>query len=275
VAGDISITARSRRPAEDILEAAVTRPRVRTELILSVASPLLVLVLWEVLVRSGTLNALFFPPPTFVFKTMYTMTLSGELPHQVGVSLRRVLLGFGLGAAPAVIIGLAMGWSSRVRAFVEPIIAATYPVPKIALLPMIMLIFGIGEMSKIVIIAVGAFFPAAINATAAVLGISPTYFEVARNFGAGPYRTFTRVVLPGSLPIVFAGLRLGVGVALLLVVAAEFVAAREGVGALIWLAWQTLRTEKLYAGVVTWAAIGVLSTRGLQWLERRIVRWAR
>lgn len=275
MAGDISIPARSRRPAEDILEDAVARPRVGTELVLSVASPLLVLVLWEVLVRIGTLNALFFPPPTFVFKTMYTMTLSGELPHEVGVSLRRVLLGFGLGAAPAVIIGLAMGWSSRVRAFVEPIIAATYPVPKIALLPMIMLIFGIGEMSKIVIIAVGAFFPAAINATAGVLGIAPTYFEVARNFGAGPYRTFTRVVLPGSLPIVFAGLRLGVGVALLLVVAAEFVAAREGVGAMIWLAWQTLRTEKLYAGIVSWAALGVATTHLLHWLERRLIRWSR
>ena len=147
--------------------------------------------------------------------------------------------------------------------------------PKIALLPMIMLIFGIGEASKIVIIAVGTFFPTAINATAGVLGISPTFFEVARNFGAGRWKTFTRVVLPGALPIVFTGLRLGFGMALLLVVAAEFVAAREGIGAMIWLSWQTLRTERLYAGIVTWAAIGLISTRGLQWLERRLVRWGR
>jgi NitT/TauT family transport system permease protein len=273
VAREVIITAKdSAVPGQ---EEPIRRPRVTVELILSVISPILILSLWEGLVRAGRLNALFFPPPTVVFQTIYQLTVSGELPAEVGVSLRRVLYGFVLGAAPAVIIGLSMGWSRRVRAFVEPIIAATYPVPKIALLPMIMLIFGIGEASKIVIIAVGAFFPAAINAAAGVLGISPTFFEVARNFGAGRYKTFMRVVLPGSLPIVFTGLRLGFGMALLLVVAAEFVAAREGVGAMIWLAWQTLRTERLYAGVVTWAALGLVTTRLLQGLERRLVRWSR
>ncbi len=274
MAREIIITAKDASPP-DLSEMTVRRPRVNPELILGVISPILILAIWEGLVRAGRLNALFFPPPTVVFQTMYRMTLSGDLPAEVGVSLRRVLYGFVLGAAPAVVIGLSMGWSRRVRAFVEPIIAATYPVPKIALLPMIMLIFGIGEMSKIVIIAVGTFFPAAINATAGVLGIPPTFFEVARNFGAGRFKTFTRVVLPGSLPIVFTGLRLGFGMALLLVVAAEFVAAREGVGAMIWLAWQTLRTERLYAGIVAWAAIGLISTRGLQRLERRLVRWSR
>ncbi len=247
----------------------------RTELLLTLISPVIVLILWEGLVRAGALNPLFFPAPSLVFRTMYRLTLSGVLLHEVGISLRRVLLGFALGVGPAVVLGLMMGWSRPVRAVAEPIIAAVYPIPKIAILPMIMLIFGIGEASKIVIVAVGAFFPAAINATAGVLAISPTYFEVARNFGASRGMTFRRVVLPGSLPIVFTGLRLAFGMALLLVVAAEFVAAREGVGAMIWLAWQTLRTDHLYAGIVAWALLGLVSTRGLQALEQRVVRWRR
>src|SRR3989304_6097746 len=143
MAREIITTAKDASPP-DLSEMAVRRPRVNPELILGIISPILILALWEGLVRAGR-----------------------------------------LGAAPAVVTGLSMGWSRRVRAFVEPIIAATYPVPKIALLPMIMLIFGIGEMSKIVIIAVGTFFPVAITATASVLGIPPPFFEVARNFGAG------------------------------------------------------------------------------------------
>ncbi len=276
MARDVTVPAEEvRRPAATAA-AATRRPRRGpADRTLALIVPVLALLLWEGLVRAGRLNALFFPPPTLVFGTMIAMTASGELPLEVGASLRRVLVGFVLGAGPAVVLGLAMGWSRRLRALVEPMIAATYPVPKIALLPMIMLIFGIGEASKIVIVAVGAFYPAAINAIAAVLEIRPTYFEVARNFGASRWKTFTRVVLPGSLPIVFTGLRLAFGIALLLVVAAEFVAAREGVGAMIWLAWQTLRTEKLYAGVVTWAGLGLLSTAALAALERRIVRWSR
>jgi len=258
----------------DVIVRGATQ-QMRTDRVLAMLSPLLVLFAWEALVRTGRLSALFFPPPTLVFRTIAAMTLTGELPAEVWVSLRRVLLGFVLGAVPGVGLGLAMGWSRRLRAFVEPMVAATYPIPKIALLPMIMLIFGIGEASKIVIVAVGAFYPTALNAIAGVLAIRPTYFEVARNFGASRWKTFTRVVLPGSLPILFVGLRLAFGIALLLVVAAEFVAAREGVGAMIWLSWQTLRTEKLYAGIVAWAALGLASTAILQALERRIVRWGR
>src|SRR3989337_4095622 len=137
MAREIIITTKDASPP-DVTELAVSRPRVSLELILGLISPILILAIWEGLVRAGRLNALFFPPPTVVFQTMYRMTLSGDLPAEVGVSLRRVLYGFVLGAAPAVVIGLSMGWSRRVRAFVEPIIAPTHPVAKIALLAMIL-----------------------------------------------------------------------------------------------------------------------------------------
>ncbi len=253
---------------------ARARPRRDwTELAMSVASPVLLLTAWEVTARAGWVNKLFFPAPSTVVATLASMILSGELWTHLSLSLRRVALGFLLGATPAVVLGLAMGWSGKVRVLVEPLIAGTLPIPKLVVLPIIMLIFGIGESSKIVIVAVGAFFPAVINSAAGVSTIRPVYFEVARNFGASHWQKFWRVVLPGSLPMVFAGLRLAFGMALLMVVASEFVSARAGIGAMIWLAWETLRTDKLYAGIAAWAGIGIVSSLLLDRVQRAVIRW--
>jgi NitT/TauT family transport system permease protein len=120
---------------------------------------------------------------------------------------------------------------------------------------------------------VGAFFPVVINAAAGVTGMRRVYFEVARNYGATRWQKFSRVVLPGSLPMVFAGLRLAFGMALLMVVASEFVAARYGIGALIWLSWETLRTDRLYAGIASWSLIGMLTAAGLGAFQRAVIRW--
>ena len=257
---------------EDVVSSRPANGSAGDRLVM-VITPLAVLVVWEVSVRLGYLHSLFFPPPSLVFQTIARLTRSGELPGHVLISLQRVFLGFFLGAAPGVLLGMSMGWSRRVRAAIEPMVSALYPVPKVALLPMILLLFGIGELSKVVLVAIGAFFPAVINAMTGVMGISPVYFEAAANCGAGRWKTFTRVIIPGSLPVTLAGIRLAFGMALILVVTAEFVAARSGVGAMIWLAWETLRTEKLYAGVVTWAFLGLVSTWCLRWVEASVIRW--
>jgi ABC-type nitrate/sulfonate/bicarbonate transport system permease component len=240
---------------------------------LSTVSPIVFLTLWELASRLGLLNPLFFPAPTVIVSTMGQMVASGELWRHLEVSLRRVGYGFLLGATPAVVLGLAMGWSGKVRVIVEPLISATLPIPKLVVLPIIMLIFGIGEASKIVIVGVGAFYPALINSAAGVAGIRPVYFEVARNFGATRWQKFWRLIVPGSLPMVFVGLRLAFGMALLMVVASEFVAARTGIGAMIWLSWETLRTEKLYAGIAAWAIVGIVSSALLMSLQRVLIRW--
>jgi NitT/TauT family transport system permease protein len=231
------------------------------------------LAAWEIAGRAGWINPLFFPVPTLIVATMGRMIANGELWTHLSVSLRRVALGFVLGAFPAVAVGLAMGYSGKVRVLVEPLISATYPIPKLVILPIIMLIFGIGDASKIVIVAVGAFYPAVINAAAGVAEIRPVFFEVARNFNATRWQKFWRVVIPGSLPMVFTGLRLAFGMALLMVVASEFVSARTGIGAMIWLAWETLRTDKLYAGIAAWAIIGIVSSAALAGVQRRVIRW--
>lgn len=253
---------------------APTRPeRLWAAWVLPVASPIVLLLAWEAAAQAGLINALFFPAPSVVVSTLVGMIASGELWSHLSISLRRVALGFLLGATPAVALGLAMGWSGKVRTLAEPLISATLPIPKLVVLPIIMLIFGIGEPSKIVIVAVGAFYPAVINAAAGVAGIRPVYFEVARNFGATRWQKFWRVVVPGSLPMVFVGLRLAFGMALLMVVASEFVSARQGIGAMIWLSWETLRTEKLYAGIAAWSVIGILSSSLLGRAQRFVVRW--
>jgi NitT/TauT family transport system permease protein len=138
-----------------------------------------------------------------------------------------------------------------------------------------MLIFGIGEMSKIVLIAIGCFFLVLINSMAGVMNINKIYFEVAKNYGASKYKIFTKVVIRGSLPLIFTGLRLALGLSLILVVAAEMVSANQGLGAMIWLAWETLRTENLYAGIIVIAFLGLSFTSILKHVERKLMPWGR
>jgi ABC-type nitrate/sulfonate/bicarbonate transport system permease component len=231
------------------------------------------LTVWEWQVRSGGLSALFFPAPSTIGRTLIRLLTNGELAVNVGATLSRLLLGFALGGLPALILGMAMGWSRRLRAVVDPLIAAAHPVPKIAVLPLIMIIFGIGESSKVVVVAVAAFFPMLINTMAGVRQISPIYFEVAENYGASLFKVFTRVVVPGSLPLVLTGARLALNVALLITIAVELVAAQQGLGEMIWFAWETLRTEELYASLVVTAILGISFNLILQRLTARLVPW--
>ncbi|MCU0631304.1 MAG: ABC transporter permease, partial [Methanoregulaceae archaeon] len=195
-----------------------------------------VLVIWEIAGRLGLLNPLFFPVPSSIFMTSYFMIMSGEISDNLSITLFRVFFGFLLGTIPGIILGMAMGASRKIRLLIDPIVSATYPVPKLAIFPLLMVIFGIGEVSKIVAIALGCFFLALINSMAGVRNINKAYFDVARNYGASPRQLFTKVMLPASLPMIFAGIRLALGTSLLVVVGLEFVSANKGIGALIWYA---------------------------------------
>lgn len=235
--------------------------------------PLVILVVWEIAARSGWLPRLFFPAPSQVIRTLLRLTASGVLPDHLSVSLRRVVFGFLVGAVPGVTLGLTMGFYRPIRLLFDPIVAALYPVPRLALFPLIMLIFGIGETSMVAIIGVGVFFPALINAMAGVRGIPEVYFEVARSYGASPWNLLRRVVLPGSLPMVFVGLRLALGLSLLLVIGVEFISARTGLGAFLWMAWETFRTEYVYVGLLVSALLGAAFTTVLSRVERRLLPW--
>ena len=166
-----------------------------------------------------------------------------------------------------------MGLNRFVRAALDPIVAATYPIPKIALLPLIMLAFGIGEGSKIAIVAIAVTYLALINTMIGVLAIDRIYFDVAKNFGAPWPKLFTRVIIPGALPLIFSGLRLSMGVSLIVIVSAEFVAAKSGIGYLIWTSWSMLVIENMFVGIIVITILGVVSTFLLKELERVCVPW--
>jgi NitT/TauT family transport system permease protein len=139
------------------------------------------LAIWEWLARTGRVSPLFFPAPSATMARLYQWTISGELFEEFSVTFKRVTLGFVYGGGVGLLLGLAMGWSSRLRTMLDPIVAALHPVPKLAILPVVLILFGIGESSRLILISFSTFFPMFINSMAGVLQINPTYFEVARN----------------------------------------------------------------------------------------------
>ncbi len=231
------------------------------------------LAVWEVAVRTGIVPSMFFPPPSAIARTFATGLANGLLIEHLVATLLRVFPGLVLGGAPGLLLGLIMGWSRRVRGVADPFVAAVHPVPKLALLPLFMVLFGIGEQSKILVVAAAAFFPMLLNGMAGVRQISPVHFEVARNYGASRLQKLVRVVLPGSLPMVLTGLRLAANIAFLSAIAVEIVAADTGLGAIVWMSWEVLRIEQLYATLFLTGLVGVVLNGGLQWLGRRMVPW--
>lgn len=251
-------------------------PRTK-ERIAAATAPLALLALWEAAVRGGALDVRFFPAPSHIVETFVAMTFTAaweqSLPRHVLVSLSRALVGFVIGAVPAVLLGAVMGLVPIVRAAVQPLVGALFPIPKVAILPLLMLIFGIGEESKWAIIAVGVFFQVLIATAAGVANIDRIYIDVGLNFRAGRLARYSTIALPGALPMIFAGLRLGWGAALLLLVTAEMVSSQSGIGFLIWRAWQLLTVEDMYVGLVVIAFVGIVSFAALDVLERRLLPW--
>jgi ABC-type nitrate/sulfonate/bicarbonate transport system permease component len=263
---------RAKPATRDVGEEARLAAR-RRDRILSVASPLGLLLAWELAARSGLIDVRFFPAPSAIIAKLIEMARSGELTENVLISLQRIVLGFLLGGVPAIVIGIAMGIWRPVRALVDPLIVATYPIPKSSLLPLILLIFGLGEMSKVVMVAIGVFYPMAINATAGVLQINQIYLDVGKSFKASPWDTFRTIALPGALPFIMTGVKLGAGLALILIAIAEMVGAKSGIGYMIWSAWETFAVAKMYVGLFVIALIGFAISLLLNEIERWVIRW--
>ncbi len=268
-----------RRGSQELLRAELThrgrqrRPRGSARVWVPTLVGLVALSLWEGAARLGLLPSLYMPAPSEIAEALWTSIVRGELGSNLWATLTRVVPGLVIGVVPGLLLGVAMGRSRSVRAVVDPLIAAVHPIPKIALLPLFMIVLGIGEASRIAVVAIAAFFPMLINAMAGVRRISPLYFEVARNYGASRLKVFTRVVLPGSLPMVLSGLRLSANVAFLVTIAVEIVAADSGLGALIWLSWEVLRVELLYAVLVVISLFGVTLNLGLGGLATWLAPW--
>lgn len=247
-------------------------PKVQ-ERLLYLISPIGLLAIWQILLMLGFGDRRFVPAPSDIAVRFWQLTVNGELVRHTAVTLWRVFAGFIIGSVPAVAIGLLMAMFRPVRIFFDPLIAALFPIPKVALMPLLLLAFGFGDASKIALVATAVFFPVIINTYAGAANIDKLYWDVAKNYGASPLVMFTRVVFFGALPLIFAGLKIALAVSFVVLVAAEFVAAKTGIGYLIWNSWELLQVDFMFVGIVVIGILGLITSVLFQELERIVVPW--
>ena len=238
-------------------------------------TPLVLMLIWELLSRFGVLDARFFPPPTAIVETFVKMLMNGELLEHTGATLGRIAVGFTMGAVPGILLGVLLGAVRPLRQLLEPIFSSLLPIPKIAIFPLLLLIFGLGEMSKYVIVAIGVFFYLFFNTMSGVMQTPPLYNDVARANGATRVQRWFTVSFPYALPSIFTGMKLATGGAFVIIAASEFVGSQSGLGYLIWSAWSTFAVSKMYVGIVTISALGYGATALEGFIERRVVPWVK
>ena len=238
-------------------------------------SPVVLLVAWEFVTRAGVIDPLFLPPPSRAIAELFTLMSSGELLKALAISLYRVFFGFALAAIFGVALGTLMGRNRMLEDVLDPVVELLRPISPLALFPLAILWFGIGDASKVFVIALAASFPVILNTYAGVRSVDLNLLRASRSLGANRSELFTSVVLPGSLPHIFTGLRLAWGISWIVIVAAEMVGASAGIGYMVLEAQQTFRTERLFAGIIVIAAIGLLTDVGFRSLQRLFLPWYR
>jgi ABC-type nitrate/sulfonate/bicarbonate transport system permease component len=269
--------------------------------------PVVALVAWQMIVDAGILNPLWFPQPTRIAQALWDVTVNYDrfsqtsllgrpwlIPQEwsahgwVGVyslfaeshvwaTVGRVFAGFVIGSIPGILLGVVMGVNRTVRLMLDTTLSAIYVLPKIAIFPIVMLMFAdpFGEGPKIAVVALSVFFLMTINTMAGVRDIDPVFLMAGKNYGARGFALLWHVILPAAMPVIFAGLRLALGTALIVIISVEFLRAKQGVGFMTFYYWEVMSPEKMYAGLVVVMILGVILTYGLQWLQRRLMPWQR
>jgi NitT/TauT family transport system permease protein len=233
----------------------------------------LVIGLWQLAGSAGWVNPLFLPAPSAIALAIYKLAMSGALWNHVSISVMRIGAGWTLGTITGVVVGFAIGLSSLARGVGITFISALFPIPKIALLPLLILWLGIGEEPKIATIALGVFFSTAISVYSGVDQVPRNLIRMAQSFNV-PFETIVRrVIWPGALPSILAGFRITASVALLLVVSAEMIGAEFGIGAFVLQAGNLMQTDQLLAGVVILSLFGLAVGRLINLLEARLLHW--
>jgi NitT/TauT family transport system permease protein len=258
------------------LEAQRRRRSLRVTL--GVGFPLSLLLLWEILVWAGAIDGRFFPPPSQIFASSAELlsdaTQRAALLRDMGASGMRILIGYTLGAFIGIGTGIAMARVALLRFALGPTIQAIYPMPKLAVFPLFIVIFGLGDGSKIALIALGVFFMTCMSTLSGVMASNPIHQDVAKAFRFPPVTRWTRVVIPGALPAIVTGLKLGLGQALIVVVSTEMISGEDGMGHFIWQSWQVLDIPRMFLGLVIVALSGGAAMLFGDFLERTLTPWA-
>ncbi|MFT7595142.1 MAG: NitT/TauT family transport system permease protein [Paracoccaceae bacterium] len=232
---------------------------------------LLALVEWGT--RTGWITNLTLPRPSDVWATLVELWQSGMLWTHLAPSLSRLAVGSVLGITAGIGVGVMIGLFSYVRAGLIPLVAALFPIPKIALLPLFVIWFGIDEGSKYALIALGTFTPTIVSTYGAVDNVDRTLVRMGQSFGLSWMSIVRKIVLPGALPGILSGLRVSIAIGIILLVAAEMLGAEYGIGAYILQAGSLYDLERLFAGVVILSVLGVLTSWVIGLLEKRLLRW--
>jgi len=267
--------------------------------------PLVLLLMWEIAGNTGLVNPLWFPQPSRIAKSLWDLSVNFDRfsgtsllgrpwlvadyyrkdggtgvyallsESHVLATLTRVLAGFCIGAIPGILLGVVMGVNRTVRLMLDTTLSAIYVLPKIAIFPIVMLMFSdpFGEGPKIVVVALSVFILMTINTMVGVRNIDSVYLMAGKNYGATRLQMMRHVILPGAMPVIFAGLRIALGTAMIVIISVEFLRAKQGVGFMTFYYWEVLVPEKMYAGLVVVMILGVLLNMVLEWLQRRAMPW--
>ncbi|WP_024874050.1 ABC transporter permease [Saccharomonospora piscinae] len=264
---------------QSAVDAAVEREYRRhrmlrgRDLLLAILTPVALLALWELAAAFGAIDARLFTPPSEIVERGWDMIVGGELWVHVVATVGRLAAGFVLGAVAGVLVGLVMGVSRPLRAAFGPTFTALYALPKIAILPLLLLIFGLTETPKVLSVAISVFFVVQINTLAGIVQIDGRILEAARAYQASGWKLFRYVLLPGATPSIMTGLRVSAGMAVIVVTAVEFVASNNGLGYLIWNSWQLFQPQTMFVGLITVSIIGAVVTGLIIVLERALLPW--
>lgn len=249
------------------------RRRRIEDLALAAGVPIILLAIWQVAATNGWINAQYFPAPTTIWSAGVSLVADGDLQDDTWVTLTRVALSLFWGVITGVAAGFAMGNWRRLRVALEPTLSAFYTVPKLALLPLFLMIFGPGETPIIITGAATVFFFMWISTMAAVIGIESGYSDAAAAFGASRWGLFRHVLMPAALPQIMVALRISAGISVLVIVGTEFVQSDSGLGNLIWFSWSLFQASRMYVGIVVVALLGFGFALVTKLVARLCIRW--
>jgi NitT/TauT family transport system permease protein len=239
---------------------------------ISVVAFIVLVGLWQLATGTGLISPIFLPSPMRVLRALYELAVTGDLWRHMSASLVRIGYGWLIGTAFGIGLGLTIGLFTAARAAGLPLVSALFPVPKIALLPLLILWLGIGEGSKVATIALSVFFPTAIYTFSGVDSVPRNLIRMAQSFNVPLWRIVWEVLIPGALPGMLAGFRISIAAALLVLVAAEMIGAQYGIGAFLILTGNMMQTDRLMAGVVVVSVLGLTMSMLISAVERRLLR---
>lgn len=241
--------------------------------ILGIIAPVTIIVLWQIGSGNGKISVAVLPSPIKLVETFGSLIRTGKLWSELLVSIVRVLKGFGMGACLGIIIGILMGLFPNLNRVLSSLVSIFRPIPMIAWVPILILWTGIGEMSKVMVIAIGAFWPILLNTIHGIVTVDARYLEVADILEKNKWKKMSKIILPSALPSIFTGLKLGISTSWSCVVAAEMIAASKGIGFMISYSREMGQANNMYAGIITISVVGVLIDAVIKRMQKKVLKW--